>query len=277
MMQPMHFPGQKTIFISNIPSSITYSTVKDLFDSFGPIESMSAFPDPSNGMHFAIISFLRSDSAGIAAEMSGINLHNQPLHIIAYGPKQPIDFDSLQPLEERGLPPELMDMKAVHVGNIDKSVTIDDLKHHFSICGEISNARIIKHDPWQSVTYGFVEFVHPEGAIRALNLAETLLAGLPIKVGKAKGATTAGPSLSTITSADTSIADVKNSLFEHLSKIEQKHKQSGGGSQSRTSDRRTRSPDRHRRDYHSRRRYSSDSDSSSPRRNQERYRHSRRD
>jgi RNA recognition motif-containing protein len=61
--------------------------------------------------------------------------------------------------------------KKLYVGNLDYSVTQDDLRKHFSEAGDVTDAVVITHrDTGRSKGFGFVEFAKDEEAQKAIEL-----------------------------------------------------------------------------------------------------------
>jgi len=75
------------------------------------------------------------------------------------------------------------DLRSIFVGNVDYSVTEQDLKDYFALCGEINRVTIIrdKHTGHPK-GYAYVEFKETEALVNAMLLNETELRGRPIKV-----------------------------------------------------------------------------------------------
>nr|ACR35440.1 unknown [Zea mays] len=79
-----------------------------------------------------------------------------------------------------------MVMRTVYCTNIDKMVTQLDVKKFFEeLCGEVSRLRLLG-DNVHSTRIAFVEFVHAEGAIMALNCSGMILGTLPVRVSPSK-------------------------------------------------------------------------------------------
>ena len=57
----------------------------------------------------------------------------------------------------------------VYVKNIDDDVTDEELREHFSQCGTITSARLMRDDKGMSKGFGFVCFSTPEEANKAVN------------------------------------------------------------------------------------------------------------
>eukprot|EP00915_Cephaloidophora_sp_WS-2016_P007068 GHVH01009560.1.p1 GENE.GHVH01009560.1~~GHVH01009560.1.p1 ORF type:complete len:269 (+),score=40.40 GHVH01009560.1:68-808(+) len=73
--------------------------------------------------------------------------------------------------------------KSVYVGNVDYSVTVEELRDHFAACGAINRVTIcVNKQTGSPLGYGYIEFTKPEGAGNALMLDETELKERIIKV-----------------------------------------------------------------------------------------------
>ena len=76
----------------------------------------------------------------------------------------------------------------IYIGQLDYSVTEDDLKDAFSKFGDVSSVKIITdRDSGQSKGFGFVEMPDDSGANKAMEaLNGSQLKGREIKVSQAK-------------------------------------------------------------------------------------------
>lgn len=81
----------------------------------------------------------------------------------------------------------------LYVGNLPFSVTEESLTALFSEYGKLKNVNIIK-DMYTGQTkgFGFVEFVNPEDAKKALELDGKDFSGRPLKVNPARPKETGG-------------------------------------------------------------------------------------
>ena len=57
----------------------------------------------------------------------------------------------------------------MYVKNIDDAVTDEELREHFSSCGTITSAKLMRDDKGISKGFGFVCFCNPEEAFNAVN------------------------------------------------------------------------------------------------------------
>jgi polyadenylate-binding protein len=57
----------------------------------------------------------------------------------------------------------------IYVKNIDDNVSDEGLRDHFSVCGTITSAKIMRDDKGISKGFGFVCFSTPEEANKAVN------------------------------------------------------------------------------------------------------------
>lgn len=83
-----------------------------------------------------------------------------------------------------GTTPEESDSKSVYVGNVDYSVTVDDLTAHFASCGPIARCTILcDKRTGHPKGFAYLEFAEEESVDRAVNeMNETLLNNRLIKV-----------------------------------------------------------------------------------------------
>jgi polyadenylate-binding protein 2 len=80
--------------------------------------------------------------------------------------------------------PEDADIRSIYIGNVDYSVTVDELTAHFTPCGAIARCTILC-DKWSGHPKGFayLEFVDESSVERAVQeMNETLLKNRLIKV-----------------------------------------------------------------------------------------------
>lgn len=57
----------------------------------------------------------------------------------------------------------------MYVKNIDDNVNDDDLREHFSVCGKITSAKLMRDQKGISKGFGFVCFSTPDEASKAVN------------------------------------------------------------------------------------------------------------
>lgn len=83
-----------------------------------------------------------------------------------------------------GTSPEEADARSVYVGNVDYTVTVDDLTAHFASCGAIARCTILcDKRTGHPKGFAYLEFVEEESVQSAVNaMNETLLNNRLIKV-----------------------------------------------------------------------------------------------
>lgn len=57
----------------------------------------------------------------------------------------------------------------MYVKNIDDDVNDEDLREHFSVCGKITSAKLMRDQKGISKGFGFVCFSTPDEASKAVN------------------------------------------------------------------------------------------------------------
>lgn len=91
--------------------------------------------------------------------------------------------DELESSSELKEDKEEVDSRSVYVGNVDYSVTTEELQQHFHASGTINRVTIMC-DKWTGHPKGFayIEFSEPDSVTNALLMNETLLKGRQLKV-----------------------------------------------------------------------------------------------
>lgn len=74
------------------------------------------------------------------------------------------------------------DARSVFVGNVDFSVSADDLSKHFEACGHIYRVTILKDRQGNPKGFGYIEFKDESAVSLAMNLTGSTLSGRQIKV-----------------------------------------------------------------------------------------------
>merc|ERR1712000_612995 len=78
---------------------------------------------------------------------------------------------------------ESVDARSVFVGNVDYSVSPEEIQEHFQSCGSINRVTILLDKfTGQPKGYAYVEFSEPSLVAQALVLNESVLKGRNIKV-----------------------------------------------------------------------------------------------
>jgi len=75
--------------------------------------------------------------------------------------------------------------RTIYVGNVNCVLSEEELKQFFRTCGQIAHVKMAGETLGNPSRFGFIEFTTIDAAQTALGLTGTVLADLPIKVGKA--------------------------------------------------------------------------------------------
>ncbi|CAI9715113.1 RNA-binding protein 34 [Octopus vulgaris] len=180
------FINAKTIFVGNLPLSITKKKLHKMFSPFGTIENTrfrGAIPaDLKRGKKFAVlkkkfhpkcksinayICFTERKAVPKAKSLNGTELDG--LHI--------------QVNEAKFKKKNIDHKKSAFVGNLPFDIHEQDLREHFLDCGPISNVRVIR-DKITGVGkgFGYVSFEDTDAAMFALQLNDSELKGRKIRV-----------------------------------------------------------------------------------------------
>ncbi|KAG8052985.1 hypothetical protein GUJ93_ZPchr0001g29704 [Zizania palustris] len=134
--------------------------------------------DPHSVLRFAFIEFADEEEARAALNLGGTMLGFYPVRVLP-------SKTAILPVNPKFLPrtedEKEMVIRTVYCTNIDKKVTQLDVKNFFEeLCGEVSRLRLLG-DNIHSTRIAFVEFVHAECAIMALNCSGMVLGTLPVR------------------------------------------------------------------------------------------------
>lgn len=114
--------------------------------------------------------------------------------------------------------------RTIYVGNINCVLSEEELKQFFRSCGQIAHVKMAGETIGKPSRFAFIEFTTTDAAAAAFGLTGTMLAGLPIKIGKAINPIFKPGSLSAETKKE-KLADIMKKVREATSKIDQKVKE----------------------------------------------------
>eukprot|EP00252_Welwitschia_mirabilis_P022510 TRINITY_DN6109_c0_g3_i1.p1 TRINITY_DN6109_c0_g3~~TRINITY_DN6109_c0_g3_i1.p1 ORF type:complete len:329 (-),score=40.44 TRINITY_DN6109_c0_g3_i1:543-1529(-) len=174
---------RRTVYVSDIDQMVTEEQLAALFINCGQVVDCRVCGDPNSVLRFAFVEFTDEESARAALSLSGTMLGYYPVRVLpsktAILPVNPTFLPSSE--DERELC-----ARTIYCTNIDKKVSQADVKLFFeSLCGEVSRLRLLG-DYQHSTRIAFVEFVHAESAMSALNCSGAILGSLPIRVSPSK-------------------------------------------------------------------------------------------
>ncbi|XP_022681985.1 polyadenylate-binding protein-interacting protein 9 isoform X1 [Setaria italica] len=178
---------RRTVYVSELDHTVTEERLADIFATCGQVVDCRICGDPHSVLRFAFIEFSDEEGARTALNLGGTVFGFYPVRVLP-------SKTAILPVNPKFLPrtedEKEMVMRTVYCTNIDKMVTLLDVKNFFEgLCGEfplqVSRLRLLG-DNVHSTRIAFVEFVHAEGAILALNCSGMILGTLPVRVSPSK-------------------------------------------------------------------------------------------
>ncbi|RDX99715.1 Polyadenylate-binding protein 7, partial [Mucuna pruriens] len=160
------------LYMKNLDLDITEATLQEKFAAFGKIVSLAIAKD-NNGMSkgFGFVNYDNPDGAKKAMEaMNGSQLGSKILYV-ARAQKKAEREQILHHQFEEKRNEQVLKYKGsnIYVKNIDDNVSDEGLRDHFSACGTITSAKVMRDDKGISKGFGFVCFSTPEEANKAVN------------------------------------------------------------------------------------------------------------
>ncbi|KHN18709.1 Putative polyadenylate-binding protein, partial [Glycine soja] len=160
------------LYMKNLDLDVSEATLQEKFSSFGKIVSLVIAKD-NIGMSkgFGFVNYDNPDDAKKAMEaMNGSKLGSKILYV-ARAQKKAEREQILHHQFEEKRKEQILKYKGsnIYVKNIDDHVSDEELRDHFSACGIITSAKIMRDDKGISKGFGFVCFSTPEEANKAVN------------------------------------------------------------------------------------------------------------
>ncbi|KAF7804371.1 polyadenylate-binding protein 7-like [Senna tora] len=192
------------LFMKNLDPETTEELLQEKFSSFGKIVSLAIAKD-DNGLSkgFGFVNYDNPDDAKRAMEsMNGSQLGSKIIYV-ARAQKKAEREQILHHQFAEKRKEQILKYKGsnIYVKNIDDDVSDEELRDHFSLCGTITSAKIMRDDKGISKGFGFVCFSTPEEANKAVNsfhaaLSDTALSplGLSLQCVMATGIVSQVPS-----------------------------------------------------------------------------------
>eukprot|EP00193_Tetraselmis_chui_P009609 CAMPEP_0177768570 /NCGR_PEP_ID=MMETSP0491_2-20121128/9798_1 /TAXON_ID=63592 /ORGANISM="Tetraselmis chuii, Strain PLY429" /LENGTH=514 /DNA_ID=CAMNT_0019285399 /DNA_START=264 /DNA_END=1809 /DNA_ORIENTATION=- len=174
---------RRTIYICDVDSQVTERDLAVHFQDCGHINDCRVCGDPNSALRFAFIEFSDEDAVARALLMTGTMLGTSSLRVLR-------SKTAIVPVNNEYLPRSHQEcelvVRTVYAANIDKKVEREDVRNFFeTLCGRVSRLRLLG-DYQHATRIAFVEFVHEEGAMAALNCSGATLGSLPIRVSPSK-------------------------------------------------------------------------------------------
>ncbi|CAI9783139.1 unnamed protein product [Fraxinus pennsylvanica] len=160
------------LYMKNLDPDVTEEILLGKFSAYGKIISLAILKDENGASRgFGFVNFENPDDAKLALEaFHGTQLGSKVLYV-ARAQKKKEREEMLRCQFEEKRREKILKYQAsnVYVKNIDDDVTDDELRDHFSQCGTITSAKLMRDDKGMSKGFGFVCFSMPEEAIKAVN------------------------------------------------------------------------------------------------------------
>lgn len=169
---PSTDPKYTNLYVKNLDTDVTEEVLKDTFTEFGKVLSLVISKDDNgNSRGFGFVNFESPDDAMQAREaMNGSQLGSKVLYVARAQKKAEREQILRRQFEEKRKEQILKYQGSnVYVKNIDDDVTDDELREHFSQCGTITSAKLMRDGKGISRGFGFVCFSTPEEAYKAVN------------------------------------------------------------------------------------------------------------
>ncbi|CAF0863667.1 unnamed protein product [Didymodactylos carnosus] len=172
------------VYIGSINFELNEQMLKQAFQPFGPVKSVSLTFDPVTNRHkgFAFLEYELPEAAQLAIEqMNGVILGGRNIKV-----GRPSNMPQAQPIIDQ-LTEEAKNYNRIYVASIHAELTEPDIQSVFEAFGKIRTAALAK-DPQtgKHKGYGFIEYDSiqaAQDAINSMNLFD--LGGQYLRVGKA--------------------------------------------------------------------------------------------
>ncbi|KAL1566028.1 polyadenylate-binding protein 7-like isoform X1 [Salvia divinorum] len=159
------------LYVKNLDAGISEEVFKEKFSQYGKIVSLVISKDENGASRgFGFVNFDKAEDAKSAVEaLNGSQLGSKVLYVARAQKKSERQEHLRQQFEEKRKE-QILKYQAsnVYVKNIDDEISDDELRLHFSQCGTITSATIMRDDKGISKGFGFVCFSTPEEANKAV-------------------------------------------------------------------------------------------------------------
>ncbi|KAI4364233.1 hypothetical protein MLD38_020355 [Melastoma candidum] len=160
------------LYVKNLDPEVKEEALQEKFSEFGKITSLViAKNDDGTSRGFGFVNFDNPENAKQAAEMmNGYQLGSKALYV-GRAQKRSERNELLRRQFEEKRKERMIKYKDsnVYIKNIDDDVTDEELREHFSQCGTIISAKVMRDNKGISRGFGFVCFSSPEEASKAVS------------------------------------------------------------------------------------------------------------
>jgi RNA recognition motif-containing protein len=191
---------EKTIYVTNIDSQITEDQLYDFFNSYAHVDKYKLCGDTSHPTRFAFVEFSTREGAIEALQLNNSQIGAYNIKIspsrtaISNGSNRNGGLsqhrNSHRPAREsrsnsfNNSTPQHQEQvgRTVYVGNVDISITEDELQEFFhETCGPVSKVSLAG-DSEHSARFAFIEFANTEARDKALTKSGVMLGNRIIRV-----------------------------------------------------------------------------------------------
>lgn len=174
-------PKFTNVYVKNLSETTTDDDLKNIFGKFGSITSAVVMRDAS-GMSkcFGFVNFQSSDSAAAAVEhLNGATFNDDKVWYVGKAQRKSEREAELRAKFEQERKNKFEKFKGanLYLKNLDDSVNDEKLKELFSEFGTITSCKVMLDPQGLSKGSGFVAFLTPEEATRALNVMNGKMIG----------------------------------------------------------------------------------------------------
>ncbi|XP_023227274.1 RNA-binding protein 34-like isoform X1 [Centruroides sculpturatus] len=179
---------KRTVFVGNLPVTFNKEEIKNIFKSFGVVESIrirSAAPikptlpkkvaviknlyHPDITSYNAYIVFKTEHMAMDSLKLNGTKIQDNHIRVDRVNNNQQHDY-----------------RKTIFVGNLPYNITDEELWKFFETCGEIINVRVIRDKSTRiGKGFGYVLFKSRDSSNRAIKMDGNELKGRPLRISRA--------------------------------------------------------------------------------------------
>jgi len=178
----------RTVYVNQLDAAMTEPFLRDWFaERCGMIKQIKLCGDQTQSTRYCFIEFDSLDGATKCKALAGSLLGNYQFKCSDSKVTLSKPLSQLMPTSDAN--PQ--QSRTVHVANLDRAITENDLRAFFEQCGSVSHTYIVAGESHQPVRYGFVEFFDASCTAKAFGLSGAVLGQYGIRVSQAKGVITA--------------------------------------------------------------------------------------
>lgn len=178
----------RTVYINQLDTVLTEPYLREWFgERCGAIRQIKLCGDQSQTTRYCFIEFDTLEGANNCKGLAGTSLGNYQFKCsdskVTLSKPIPVTGDGAASAQQS---------RTVHIANLDRAITENDLRAYFEQCGTVCHVYIVAGETHQPVRYGFVEFIDIGSVPKAFALSGAVIGQYGIRVSQAKGVITSG-------------------------------------------------------------------------------------